>query len=135
MMDPEKIPPVDNEEWLARFATQSSLFRPGDKTVKQDLFMPNANGKVSVMRHREVSEEEIWAVGRTVASAIGGRTLYGRSDVRAADCRNLALSVRETPNADNPNHADIMDWPDNKADQKAIAQKLAAAASKLIPPG
>lgn len=134
MIDPANVPPVVEDELLARFATQSGQFRKGDHTVKQDLFIPNANGEVSVMRHREATEVEIWAVGYSVASKME-RRLYGRSDVRAAACHNLALTVTETPRLpDNPNHADITGWPDQKEDKKAVAQKLAVLASKLIEP-
>jgi hypothetical protein len=134
MIDGTSVPPVTADELLARFATQGSQFRKGDKTVKQDLFIPNSLGEVSVMRHWDATEGEIWAVGRAVASKMA-RTLYGRSDIQAAACQNLALTVVATPIApDNPNHADIKGWPEKKEDQKAIAQKLAVVASKLIPP-
>jgi hypothetical protein len=130
MMDPAQITPVDSTELLGRFVTQSSQFRK-DYTVKQDLFMPNLKGEVSVMRHRQASEDDIWNIGDGIASKMN-RTLYGRSDVLAVKCQDLNLSVNASPTQDNPNHADIINWPDQKEDKKAIAQKLAAAASKLV---
>jgi hypothetical protein len=133
MIDPQHVPEVDAGEFLARFATQSGQFR-ADKTVKQDLFIPTANGEVSVMRHRDATVAEIWMIGRAVAAGMG-RTLYGRSDVLARACATIGLRVDATPMPpDNPNHADINGWPEAKEDRKALAQKLAAVAGKLISP-
>jgi hypothetical protein len=42
--------------------------------------------------------------------------------------------VVENPLINNPNHADVEGWPIAKEDQKAIALKLVASASKLIFP-
>ncbi len=134
MIDPDNVPPVAASELLARFATQSGQFRKVDNTVKPDLFVPNARLETSGMRHRDATEAEMWEVGRDLAAALG-RPLHGRSDIRAAACNNEGLQVVATPNLPrNPNHADIKGWPVCKEDRKAIAQKLVAAASKLIPP-
>ena len=61
------------------------------------------------------------------------RTLYGRSDIQVKACKTDSLQVTAKPLPNNPNHADIEGWPQQKQDQKVIALKLAAAASKLIP--
>lgn len=131
MIDPEKVLPVEDSELLARYVTQSGQFRPSDHTVKPDLFMPHPRSELSVTRHLNATEEEIWAVGIDVSTALS-RTLYGRADIQASDCRIDSLRVVEKPLANNPNHADVEGWPLQKQDQKAIALKLAASASKLI---
>lgn len=139
MLDPTHIPPVEDDELLARYATQSGHFRSSDKQVKQSLFQPHPRQELSVTRHREATEDEIWSAGNHVATALG-RTLYGRADIRAGDCkiktlRVVAKPIQGHPNVpDNPNHADIEGWPTAKQDKIALAQKLAAAASKLIIP-
>jgi len=133
MIDPDRVPDVEAGELMGRFVTQSGQFR-ADKTVKQDVFIPTTKGEVSVMRHRDASAEEIWKVGHAVADGMR-RTLYGRSDLQASACANAGLRVDATPILpDNPNHADINGWPATKEDRKAIAQKLAVVASKLMPP-
>lgn len=139
MLDPNHIPPVEDDECLARYATQSGHFRSSDKQVKQSLFLPHPRQELSVTRHREATETEIWSAGNDVATALG-RTLYGRADIRAGNCKIETLQVVAKPIknnpkvSDNPNHADIEGWPTSKEDQKAIALKLAASASKLINP-
>lgn len=132
MLDPAEVPPVENDELLARYITQSGQFRRSDRTVKQDLFMPHPRRELSVTRHREATEAEIWAVGLDVA-AVMKRTLYGRSDIQAIHCNTHNLRAAAKPLPNNPNHADVEGWPASKEDKKVIALKLAAAASLLIP--
>jgi hypothetical protein len=135
MIDPENVPPVDDDELLARIATQRGQYRR-DFSVKQDLFIPHPHAELSVTRWRDATVEEIWAVGRSVAASFNPpRTLHGRADIQARACKIDNLLVVATPILPhNPNHADITGWPTSKEDKKAIAQKLAAAASKLIRP-
>ena len=135
MIDAANVPPVTAGEILARFATQSGQFRKSDRSVKQELFLPNVQGETSLMRHRDATADEIWQTGRDVAASFPeGRTLYGRADITAAACTIDALRVVAKPILPkNPNHADIEGWPASKEDKKALAQKLAAAAGKLIP--
>jgi hypothetical protein len=139
MLDPKNIPPVEDDEFLARYVTQRGQFRPSDKQVKQSLFLPHPRQELSVTRHLEATEAEIWSAGNDVSRALA-RELYGRADIQAGACklemlRVVAKPILNNPKIpDNPNHADIEGWPEAKADQKAIALKLAASATKLIPP-
>jgi hypothetical protein len=124
---------------LARFITQARQFRPSDQTVKPDLFIPFRLTALSVTRLREATTEELWHVGHAVA-VFRQQTLYGRSDVKAADCEIESLSVvpdpiLSPPELVNPNHANITGFPPAKGDQKALAIKIAHKASKrLMPP-
>ena len=88
-----------------------------------------------MVRHRDATEAEIWQTGIDVAASFPQpRTLYGRADITAAACAIDALHVVAKPILPkNPNQADIEGWPASKEDQKALAQKLAAAAGKLKP--
>jgi len=132
MLDPENIPPVEKTELLARYVMQNGHFR-SDHTVKPNLFIPHPYQELSVNRHRGATEAEIWQAGVNVATQ-QQRTLYGRSDILTSDCLVDSLRVTAQPFPDSPNHADIEGWPTAKEDQKAIALKLAASATKLIPP-
>ncbi len=127
MIDPGNVPPVADDERLARFVTQVRQFRPSDQTVKQDTFIPHPHQELSVMRHFQATESEIWDIGKDIAQA-QGKKLYGRADFLAAFCKLQNLRVEATPLKSNPNHADIAGWPSAKQDQKAIALKLAASA-------
>ncbi len=133
MLDPENIPPVNDGELLARYVTQSGQYRSSDNQVKPNLFIPHPYEALSVTRHLKANESEIWAIGNDVSSAMG-RQLYGRTDIKAGKFKVESLRVVEKPLINNPNHADVEGWPIAKEDQKAIALKLAASASKLIFP-
>ena len=61
MIDPLIIPPVADEELLARFIVNGNEIRP-DGTVTPKLFLPYKLVELSVNRHREATEEETWQI-------------------------------------------------------------------------
>ncbi len=133
MIDPTNVPPIEDDELLSRFILHSNEFR-ADESVTPALFMPYKLVVLSVNRHRDATLEETWEIARRVASN-RQKTLYGRSDIKAVDCKIDSLSVVAKPIfPDNMNHANIEGYPPKKEDQKALALKLAAAASKRIAP-
>lgn len=138
MIDPNHVPPVAGDELLARYITQAKQFRASDQTVRPDLFIPFRLTELSVTRHREATDDELWQAGRHVA-ALRQQTLYGRSDVRASDCTIGPLSVVPDPilppeEPCNPNHANIVGFPVAKEDQKALDIQIVYRASPRIAP-
>ena len=133
MIDPAHIPPIADDELLARFIVNSNEYRKQDNTVKPKLFIPYKLVDLSVNRHRDSTGDEIWAIGSAVAEA-RRRTLYGRSDILASSCRIEPLEVVPRPLPGNSNHADVTGYPSTKEDQQSLAIKLAAAASKRLEP-
>lgn len=126
MIDPANIPPVADNEVLARFIVNTNERRP-DGTVTPKLFLPYKRVELSVNRHREATNAETWTIGRQVA-AEREKTLHGRADIRAGACRIAPLDV--VPRAilpHNPNHADVVGYPARKDEQLSLAEKLAAA--------
>jgi hypothetical protein len=139
MIESDPVPPVDDDELLARFILNSNEFR-SDETVKPKLFLPFSRVVLSVNRHRDCIEEEIWEVGAYVAQT-RKCTFYGRSDIAAKACniaplKVVAVPIKDKPDQpDNPNHADITGYPATKAEQMSLATKLAAAAgTRKVPP-
>jgi hypothetical protein len=128
MLDPDNVADVDNSEMLARYATQSSHFRRIDWTAKQDLFFPHPHIELSVTRHTNATEEEIWQIGWSVAK-LQNKTLYGRADVKAEVFIEQELTLRKAPLANNPNHANAVGWATDKPNQKTKAQLIAAKSS------
>jgi hypothetical protein len=124
--------PVAADEQLARFVLFSKWFR-SDATVRPEAFMPHPHVDLSVTRHQSLSEQEIWAIGQGVA-AVRGVPLYGRADICVADILRQSLKVVAAPVQSNPNHANVIDWPEQKPAQKIIALQLAAAAKYLSKP-
>ncbi len=76
MLDAKNIPKVDDDELLARYIVNSNEYRKKDNTIKPKLFMPYKLVALSVNRHRESNEQELWEVGSQVAEQ-RQRTLYG----------------------------------------------------------
>ena len=126
MIDPTQIPPIADEELLARFIVNSNEVR-ADGTVRPQLFLPYQRVELSVNRHRDATLDETWAIGRQVAEQ-RGKTLLARADLRASSCRITPLDVVPQPILPhNPNHADIVGYPPRKDGQLSLAAKLAAA--------
>ena len=127
MLDPTNVPSVLAEESVARYVLFSNHIRNSDMTVKPDAFIPHPNPELSVTRHIEATEEELWRAGAQVAGQ-RQRTLHGRADVIVAVCLAEGLSVVAVPLEENPNHADISGWPKDKAEQKMKALEIARQA-------
>ena len=126
------VPPVESDEWLARFILTRGHLRP-DRTVKQDAFIPYPYPDLSVTRHLQLSEAEVWQIGRDVARPTG-KSLYGRADVQATVFLRQELRVVSDPLPEYPNHANVTGWPPEKPAQKIIAQQIAAATDKTLTP-
>jgi hypothetical protein len=133
MIDPANVPGVATEEVVARYVLFRGHVR-ADKTVKPDAFIPHPHRDLSVTRHYQATEAELWEVGENVA-ANRRLTLHGRADVRVEVIRGQSLEVVPDPIPGNPNHANMKEWPAEKSAQKIIAAELAKAAIFLSSPG
>ncbi|HEV2211221.1 MAG TPA: hypothetical protein VG167_20860 [Verrucomicrobiae bacterium] len=125
-----QLPPISLNELLARFVTVAQWVR-SDKTLRQDAFIPPKDLNLSVTRHGQLSEAQIWQIGQTVAYTISEKRsakLFGRADVTVADVAKALLRTEPAPLLNNPQHAHITGWPLDKPAQKSIAQQLAAMA-------
>lgn len=123
-----------SDEKLARFILHRSHLR-SDRTVKPDAFIPFPYPDLSVTRHVQLSEAELWNIGRDVAWQTG-KTLRGRADMHAFIFKQHKLRVIAAPTVTNPNHANVIEWPSEKSAQKHIAQQIAAAVGRAreVPP-
>lgn len=121
--------PVQDDELLARFIVIEKYVR-ADQTVRFEVFRPHKYVELSVLRHRDLSETELWELGAGVAAELG-KPLLGRADLHASDARAVNLDVK--PDEPPRNHANIVGWAAEKSAQMSHAQALAAAAGKLVP--
>lgn len=76
MIDPLQVPPVDPSERLTRFLLSKRQIRQ-DGTIRPEAFIPKPYLELSVTRHRDASETEIWEIGNAVANA-QQKILHGR---------------------------------------------------------
>ena len=126
MLDPTHVPAVRSDELLARFIIFSKHIRSSNLTVKADAFIPHPLIELSVTRHREATEDELWHEGERVAAL---RSASGRADVTAGAFEGERLSAAAKPIPKNPNHADVIDWPADKPAQKMKAVEIASKAA------
>lgn len=133
MSNASNLPELRDDEPLARFVVFSGWVRSGAKTVKPDAFIPPRSLELSVARHVNLTEDELWKLGEEVTLARPDRpTLHGRADVSVRSVKARSLTVH--PTATPRNHANICGWPADKPAQKAVAQELAAAATFVARP-
>jgi hypothetical protein len=121
---------ISSDEKLARFILYHGHLRQ-DRTVKPDAFIPYPWLDLSVTRHLQLTQSELWNIGREVALQVG-RSLLGRADIKLSSFERHKLRLVLAPCKKNPNHANITDWPTEKSAQKAIAQEIAVDAGQAL---
>ena len=123
---------VADDERLSRYLHQSNHIRKSDNTVTQNAFIPHPHADLSVTRHLNLDENEIWSIGADIAQQ-NQKTLHGRADIEASSFLEQNLRVVSDPVIPgNPNHAIVNGWPSDKPSQKIIALEIASK-SKYIP--
>ncbi len=123
---------VAPDELLARYITSSRWLHKRDQTVKQDAFIP-PNYELSVTRHLQLTEEDIWKIGRKIVEGTP-RSLHGRADVETSHVIAQSLNVVPQIEDDNPNHANIVNWPPEKNARKMCALEIAKVAHFIANP-
>lgn len=111
---------------LARFATQSGHL--ASSVVKPKLFEPNRELKLSVFHVEGLISREISIIGESVVKAHPqARRLYGWGEVGESEVLTAGLKIDydDFP----PRHANIIDWPQDKAQRLQIQQILASSAT------
>ena len=127
--------PVEDDEILARFILTARHVPKRGGGVKAEALLPYKHVELSVTRRRDLTETELWDLGRDVArvrSAGEKRSipLIGRADFLARTARQQELEV--IPDEPPRNHADVIDWPAEKSAQMSLAQKIAAKSEFVI---
>lgn len=114
---------VNPEEYLARFILHKSHFSVINQRVKYSAFLPAPNGETSVFRISNLSNSEIWEIGDREVAQNRSLSLLGRADISVFHVLNKNLKL--IPDNCPPRHANIVNWPTEKSEQKLIAIELA----------
>jgi len=125
------LPPITEDEWLARFVLFRRWIRSSDRSVRPDAFIPHPYPNLSVTRHVGLAEVVLWQIGQEIADTRPAR-LHGRADFQAHTVTKRLLCIAPTP--EPKNHANITGWPPDKPSQKIIAQEIAAEAQFMPKP-
>lgn len=119
---------LDPTDPLSRFLKSKRQYSKEKNRVKEGAFLPPQDRKLSVFQTKEMSEAAIWELGEEAFSASKKPvTLRGRADLSVSAVLKTNLKVE--PDNDPPRHANIIGWPEEKSDQKSIAQELASEAT------
>jgi hypothetical protein len=118
---------VREDEPLSRFIFSRRHLSKNPPRVKAEAFMPR-KGEVSVFRREGISESQVWNIGSELENK-RTRTLHGRGDIIARSAMIIGLQV--LPAEPPIKHANIVNWPSDRAKQKLLALQLAADAVLL----
>lgn len=110
-------------ELTARFINQKPYYRPGNKTVRHNAFMPNSKGETSIYRIDDLSDPEISEIGKQFVASVLGKPLLGRAEIFVSEVLEHDLNVISAPNP-HPRHANITDWPNDREASRMIAVEL-----------
>jgi len=121
---------IDISEIITRFIVEGSKYARTKNSVRYSAFIPAPNGETSVFRVSTITLDETWEIGEMVADQ-RGKTLYGKADVGVAVIENTGLRV-EPDTRPHPLHANIIDWPTEKSEQKLMAMKIADEAALYL---
>lgn len=128
--------PIGPSEPLSRFVVVERWVDKKENRAKAAAFLPHRNGTwgTSVYRSAGASMDLLWRIGRQIASGTHDRTLYGRavfhSRALATVSQTLVLKAGRLPSL----HRDVVGWPETKAEQKRVAERLAAIADYEVAP-
>jgi hypothetical protein len=118
-----------NQE-LARFLCSRTHFSPTKRRVKYSAFLPSGNA-TSVFMVVGLTTDQVWELARTHVAKPSNRTVHGCAYVGLEHVRRCRLEV--DPDNSPPRHANIVGWPENKAERKSRAIDLAAKATLGLP--
>lgn len=123
---------VSPTESLGRYLPQRAYYSIAKNSVKPQAFMPPLDLRLSVFRIDGLQLEEIWKIGQreVIDASPQPRELYGIADVKALKVQENDLEVE--PDNIPPRHANIIGWPEEKAQRMLIAQELAAGAKLVL---
>ena len=115
---------IEAKEYLTRYITDKAYYRSNDKTVRHNAFMPPASRELSVFRISNLSRNIVWDLGKEYVANPRNKPLLGRADIFASNVFNKGLDIRPE-NQPNTLHANIVDWPEEREEQRMIAIELA----------
>ena len=117
-------PALGPENRLTRFIRSGKDVAETIGRVKPRVFMPPpGNKKLSVFHTERMNKLAIWELAD---NHLGDASIRFRADLSVGIVETLGLGVVLDNKPER--HANIVDWPDGKDEQKLRAQELAAQA-------
>jgi hypothetical protein len=126
-LDPKR---ADGNELLERFLLHGDVGKT-DGIVKRRAFMPPSSGRLSVYRTDACSQAELWSIYADHVRPYRGDESLGTARLVANSIYDKHLHV-EPDGVPHWRHANVVNWPEEKEQQKAVALDLAKN-SRFIP--
>lgn len=128
---------ISPDERVARFIYQKSDWsNQATPKPKPKVFLPMKEAgqwETSVCRVHVVPEQRIWKIANRVRSPLPA---LARADLTTNSIAVAGLCTDPAPDhdADYPEHAVIVGWPDEKEKQMALSIQLASSADLIFAP-
>ena len=125
---------VSTDERISRFILSRHWIKRENGAVAPAAFMPSSKtGDTSVYRTTGCSERRVWLLGELFVERkrADRRKILARADVSSDLVFREGLHIRPRLRP-HPRHAEIMNWPDEKARQKYKSLAIAQAASLSV---
>lgn len=125
---------VESSERITRYLlNKSGRFSPESRRVKYAAFLPAKNGETSVYRTSSLDDSIVWNIGKQYVADPQSKEIKARGDLKALHVLKLGLEIEPTK-LPHPRHANIINWPKEKDEQKMLAIELANQSLLLFPP-
>jgi len=123
---------VSPDERISRYIFDKRYMRGG---VSPAAYMPPRSGGTSVYRTSGCTEKRIWLLGLLFVERKrrDNVKILGRADLNSRIVFGEDLNIRPSFRP-HPRHADLTNWPDDKAQQKDKAIALAQASVLTVRP-
>ena len=110
---------------LSRYIYQSGHFSAANQRIKQNAFLPKrGETRISAATIDGLAEPAVWQIGDVLGRARANPAdAIARSDFAPEILAPLNLSL-ELDTAPHERHVNICGWPEEKEEQKNIAQDL-----------
>jgi hypothetical protein len=95
--------------------------------------LPQSNLRTSAIGRDSLTEYQIWAIGLLVGEG-RGKPPKARADFDAGAVSSVGLTIEPDPLEGIPSHINLSGWPNEKDEQKFIAQELSVQAQLVLPP-
>jgi hypothetical protein len=134
--DKTQIAPISQNEQVARFIYQKNDWSRQSSRPKPKVFLPMKEAgqwETSVCRVCAVSEQRIWEIANQARSPL---RVLACAELSANSVMTAGLFTEAAPDfeANYPEHAVIVGWPDEKEKQMALAIELVSTAELVLTP-
>jgi hypothetical protein len=118
---------------LVRFIFDKRHFSRAPTAPKPGAFLPDSDLKTSALGRNGLPEGEVWKIGLSIGEG-RGKAPKARADFDAEAVSEAKLTIEHDPVIGIPDHVNLCGWPNEKDEQKSIAQLLCFRAKLLFPP-